>query len=212
MLRILLVAPGTGLQTTAEVRDLSTLHRVTILSDVVSVRDVFTAARSPHDVIHFATHGDEDGVQLSDGILRDTDILQLARSTEAKLVFFNSCNAGRLAHNLIGHGVPLAMHTNVELADSAAWKMPLAYYGAVQRLGNGTPISYIRAFALASDGEGAYGMAIDPEMVIDWATMAAAVTHLAAHPPLTPWQRAIMIGASVLVLWLLVLSWLAIWA
>ena len=206
MLRILLVAPGTGLQTTAEVRDLSTLHRVTILSDTVTVRDVFTAARGRYDVIHLATHSDDTSVQLSDGILRDSDLLQIARSASAKLVFFNSCRAGRLAYNLVGHGVPLAIHTNVELVDSAAWKMPLAYYGAVDELGNGTPLSYVRAFVLANDGEGDYGLAVDPELAISWATMAYAATHLAAQPPLSQWQRYVMIGMAVIVFWLLALS------
>ena len=84
--------------------------------------------------------------------------------------------------------------------------MPLAYYGAVDELGNGTPLSYVRAFALANDGEGDYGLAVDPELAISWATMAYAATHLAAQPPLSQWQRYVMIGMAVIVFWLLALS------
>lgn len=206
MLRILLVAPGLGLQTTNEMRDLTTLHRVTVLSDKVLARDVYSAARGGYDVIHYAGHSNSEQVELSDGHMIDTDLLQIARISGAKMVFFNSCLAGRLAHYLVGHGVPLAIHTNVDLVDADAWKMPLAFYGAVDRLGNSTPSAYIRAFADANDGEGLYGMAMQADLVIGWAQMASLNIVRSAHPSLQRWQWGIVAAIVGITVWLTLLS------
>lgn len=206
-LRILLVAPALGLHTTPEVRDLTRLHRVTVLGDIVSVRDVMREAGSPYEVIHYAGHSNDKEVELSNGFLDDADLLQITRSSGAKLVFFNSCRAGRLAHYLVGHGVPLAAHTNVDLEDADAWKFPLAFYSAVARLGNGSAQAYVRAFVEANDGEGHYGLAIAPELAASWAALSAAgIRDAVAHQGLTRRQWVTFAMVGVLVLWLLILS------
>lgn len=205
MLKILLVAPNLGLNVTPEVRDLTTLHRVTVLSDAVTTRDVVQYARSNFDVIHFSTHSDERVVSLSGSdYLSDTDILQIARSSRAKLVFFNSCKAGRLAHYLVGHGVPLAVHTNMELEDADAWKFPLAFYDAVDRLGNTTPIVYVRAFEEANDGEGLYGLAVSPGVAIVWATISAV--QVVQKSRMSRAQIWTLVAVSIFFIWLIVLS------
>lgn len=212
MLRILLVAPGLGLQTTAEVRDLTTLHRVTVLSDIVTRRDVYQAAGGGYDVIHFSSHSNDERVSLSGNeCLTDTDLLQVARIAGAKLVFFNSCYAGRLAHYLMGHGVALAIHTNQELQDADAWTFPAAFYGAVARLGNGRASAYVRAFSEANDGGGLYGLAIAPDVARAWASAAEVVGAPTVPPPperpaLTRLQWGIMAFAAIVVGWLLILS------
>lgn len=212
MLRILLIAPALGLHTTPEVRDLSSVHRVTVLSDAVTARDVFQAARGGFDVIHYSTHSSAQLVQLTGDILTDTDLLQVARMAGAKLVFFNSCHAGRLAHYLVGHGVPLAVHTNVELPDADAWKMPLAYYGAVDRLGNGRVAAYVRAFADANDGEGLYGLAIAPDVALAWAALTQIASPAVVERPRWTWRQVwFMAGIVLVVVWLTLLSLLYTW-
>ena len=208
VLRILLVAPGLGLQTTAEVRDLTTLHSVTVLSDVVTVRDVYQkAGGGRYEAIHYASHSNEQMVELSNNqFLIDNDLLQIARMSGAKLVFFNSCYAGRLAHYLVGHGVQLAVHTNLDIQDEEAWKFPLAFYGAVARLGNGRAAAYVHAYQESSDGEGTYGLAISPDVASAWATLSAAGIHEATHTGFSNRQWAIMAGVAFVLLWLLALS------
>lgn len=210
MLRILLVAPALGLHTTPEVRDLSSVHRVTVLSDAVTSRDVYQAARGGYDVIHYSTHSNETHVELSGETLLDTDLLQIARISGAKLVYFSSCFAGRLAHYLVGHGVPVVIHTNTALPDADAWKFPLGFYAAVDRLGNGKPATYVKAFAEAGDGEGLYGLAIAPLLAGAWADSTTVPLMIA--PARQPWNRQQTVWyvlMTVFVVWLLVLS---IWA
>lgn len=210
MLRILLVAPSVqGLHTSAEVRDLSALHRVTVLSEQVTARDVYQAARGGYDVIHFATHSDEYRVKLSDQeSLMDHDLLQVARIAGAKCIVFNSCSAGRLAHYLIGHEVPLAVHTNRALQDEDAWKFPLGFYQAIDRLGNSKPEAYVRAFASANDGEGLYGLGIAPELALAWATGASNFAGM-QRVKFSRRQWVVLAVATVIVIWLLLLS---VWA
>lgn len=209
MLRILLIVPSLGLQTTSEVRDLTGLHRVTVLGDTVTARDVYQAARAGSDVIHYAGHSDENGVQLNEGeSLDDSDLLQIARISGAKCIFFNSCYAGRLAHYLVGHGVPLAVHTNVSLEDPDAWKLPLAFYRAVDRLGNGRIQAYVKAYAESSDGEGMYGLAISPLLVSTWAD-GSSDFEASRRRAFSQRQWAAFIAVAGFVIWLLVLS---IWA
>ena len=204
MLRILLVAPETGLQTQAEVRDLTSVHRVTVLSETVSARDVYQAARAGYDVIHYSTHSDEFRVVLSGKEeLLDHDLLQIARIAGLKCNVFNSCHAGRLAHYLVGHDVPLAVHTNRALPDADAWKFPLAFYSAIERLGNTHSEAYVRAFASASDSEGLYGLAIAPDLALRWAMQRSEEPE---RKPLTPRQWLLMGGVTLAVIWLLVLS------
>lgn len=45
----------------------------------------------PYDIIWFATHGDEKGVYLTDGILSISEITTMIRSAGAQLTVFNTC-------------------------------------------------------------------------------------------------------------------------
>lgn len=47
--------------------------------------------RDPFDIIWFATHGDEKGVYLTDGILSISEITTMIRSAGARLTVFNTC-------------------------------------------------------------------------------------------------------------------------
>jgi hypothetical protein len=208
-IRILLVVPGLGLSTTSEIRDITGLHQVTVLNDVVTSRDIFREARTGFDIIHFASHSDEKRVSLSNAeYLVDNDLVQLARISGAKLVFFNSCSAGRLACYLIGHGVPLAVHTNTELDDVNAWKFPLAFYGAMANINSNTTHAYIRAFDRTNDGEGIYGLAISPSAILLWAAMAADPTWTSQERTKSEFRQwAIQAVIAGVLLILLAMSW-----
>jgi hypothetical protein len=53
--------------------------------------------RDPFDIIWFATHGDEQGVYLTDGILNASELTSLVRSSTAQLTVFNTCSSRSVA-------------------------------------------------------------------------------------------------------------------
>lgn len=176
-LNILLIAPNQrNLNSIPEIRMLSSIHKVQVLSGNVTSQDVFQAARASHvDVIHFATHGGPDGVTLSSveysesGIankivntLSPEDIVQIAKLSKAKLLFFNACNTGKLASYATRRGIEYAISANEEVTEEDAWKFPLTFYEFIgtQPEHNGD-INFALTFDRAEGGDGLYSFSIN---------------------------------------------------
>jgi hypothetical protein len=197
MPRVLLVAPDQpGINQIPEIRLLTgnPRHSVTVYNGPVSARDVYEAARGRYDVIHFATHGDENSLSLSNGdLLTADDIARLGRQSKAQLVFFSSCHAQVLASAIVRRGIPLAVKTNIELLDSDAWKVPLAFYDAIADMDD-----IPRAFIHASDSNGSYGLEIDPQRLVEMSSLIKINPRVAVG-------SAVAIGFSVVALTLSVL-------
>lgn len=205
-MRVLIVAPGQpGLNTVPEVRLIQSWHHTSTLNGEVTAQDVYQAARdTAFDIIHFATHGGPDGVALSGGVLLTAeDIAQVVRLKETPELFFNACSTGSLAAYAVRHGVRTAICAEVDILDSAAWKLPLAFYSARRNGHAGDPVG---AYIIADSGDGEYSLHIAPEYVRDLERAAAA-----APPALPAISRAevlrwlgLAVGLSVALSWLIV--------
>jgi hypothetical protein len=177
-MRILLVAPDHyEIDAAPEIRILSGIHNVEILSGAVSAKDVFQAARASNkDVVHFATHGGPDHILLStiekverDGTISKTreiltaeDVVQVAKLCQAQLIFFNACNTGKLASYSTRRGISFAISANEEFKDREAWKFPVTFYEFIEgrSLGSHEEFNFAKAFDRAENGDGTYSFII----------------------------------------------------
>jgi len=200
---VLIIAPDQGgLHTIPEVRLIQSFHHTSTLNGEVTAADVYQCAReTAFDIIHFATHGGPEGVQLSGGaILTAEDIAQVARLKETPELFFNSCNSGRLASYAVRHGVRTAICAEVDILDSQAWKLPLAYYSTRRNGHAGDPIG---AYIMADSGDGDYSLHIAPDYVRDLQRVAAAAP--VAQPAVSRVEMLRWLAFAVLAA--VVLSW-----
>ena len=150
-MNVLLVAPQTSLPYAAdEVAAVASALKAVPLLGHVTVRSVTTLISTRQwDVIWFATHGDRDGVLLSDGAkLSTSQITQATRNSGAGLLVLNSCDSVATAnqvHEELGIDV---VCTIVEVPDVEAFTTA-AYFA--QRLSEGKSVA--EAYALAKPGQ-----------------------------------------------------------
>lgn len=92
---VALIAPALDLDSASlEVRAITSALPTSPLIGVVTVMDVMQLiTRQSWDVLWFATHGTAQGVQLSDGILTISMLIQLVRNSDADLVVLNTCES-----------------------------------------------------------------------------------------------------------------------
>ena len=186
-MRVLLVAPDQpGINGIAEVRAITSQHRVMVLNGPVSVADVYDAARhGRYDILHFAAHSHDRELDLSAGeVMTPEDVAQVGRNAGAKLIFFNSCRSGLLADYVIRHGVAFAIHSNIELPDDDAWKMPSVFYDFVAEQRDRNAVDYASAFEQADAGDGVYGLSVAIDRCSSWeplmVRLQASETRIAA--------------------------------
>lgn len=109
---VLLIAPNVGLEkATEEARAVASSLGAFQLVGKVDRDDVLSAIeqnRRQWDIIWFATHGTEKGVELSDGTLPTDELVALVRNTQAELVVINTCSSryiGLELHDELGVSV-----------------------------------------------------------------------------------------------------------
>ena len=176
MTRILIIAPDlAGIDAINEERRIQQWHDAAILHGTVTADDIYRALQEKnYEVLHFATHGGPDGIQLSGGALLDAeDIGQFVRLRETKGVFFSACQTGRLASYAVRHGAQWAVSSEVDLPDAEAWKLAAAFY-AHQR--NGNSKDFVGAYVLADSGDGDYALHVNPLYLQQLQAQAALVT------------------------------------
>ena len=165
-MRILLIAPDQpDINNIPEIRALSDTHQTTVLNGRVSNQDIYNyIGRSAYDVVHFATHqaATEDAfdkILLSNGELLDlAAVTHIAKLSNARLIFFNLCNASRFAAYLVRHGVPACIYTTLALKDSNAWQTPWHFYEEARRQEKVNPhVELRRIFDQVDPGDGIYG-------------------------------------------------------
>lgn len=105
--RTLIVAPKSDLSLVEdEVMQVNNLLGGTLLTGYQStVHGFLTMARQEFDIVWFATHGDDKGVYLNDGILETSELTAFVRSMNAQLTVFNTCSS---------KGVALALHDELQ--------------------------------------------------------------------------------------------------
>lgn len=167
MLKILLVAPDfSDIDNMPEIRDLSRMHKVAVYSGVVVPRDLYEYCRTNTvDVIHIASHSDngydDNGrpiIQLSEGtVLTPQDVVSLAHSCGAKLLFINTCTSAVFAAYATRRGVPSSIYTTVNIRDANAWKAPMRFYSTLEVMQRGNAVDYHAAYIESIPDDGSYG-------------------------------------------------------
>ena len=190
--RVLIVsADSPGIDSVREVRFIQGIHHTSLLHGTVTEADIFAVCRdTAFDIIHFASHGGPEGVQLSNGEIMDANsIATVARLRETEGLIFNSCEAAVLANYAVRHGVRWALSADGVLENDDAWKLPAAFYGALR---NGHSRDIVGAFILADGGDGKYGLRWNPLYIQELqraAALAATIPHAAR--PLSRQEAAI---------------------
>ena len=123
-MNVLVIAPDFGLPAAAdEVRAISLALHPVILNGTVNRRDVINAINSRFwDVLWFVTHGDERGIQLSDGHLSISDLTAVVRASGAHLVVLNTCSS-RVVGLELHYELRVSVITTVgEIDDTTAYQ------------------------------------------------------------------------------------------
>ena len=104
-LNVLIIAPEHPdlSHVAAEVAAYKRNHHVVALEGVVRDLDIANAVEEgPYDVIVFASHGAENGIVLSDGMLSLEAAQQYVRRSGATLAVLNTCDGENVGYQLIG--------------------------------------------------------------------------------------------------------------
>lgn len=185
-MHLLLVAPGrTGVELNQipEIREITRLHRTTVLNGPVTIEHIEASTRNDeYDIIHFATHTINDGqwdkLALSDGLIMNMhDIGSVARMASAQLVFFNMCNSARFATYLVAHGITNAVYTTLDLDDADAWRMPLRFYQHIARQEQLGHVDFFEAFRRTHPNGGIYGYISDGSVENDLAVEVSRLSE-----------------------------------
>lgn len=97
--RVLVVAPKTDLPLAPDevMQVVNTLGAKILQGHEATIHGFLSIIRDPFDIVWFATHGDEKGVYLSDGILESSEITTLVRACGASLCVLNTCASRSVA-------------------------------------------------------------------------------------------------------------------
>jgi hypothetical protein len=209
-IRILLVCPDVpGVDAIPEVRRIQAWHDCSTLYGNVTVEDVYRLCQEKQfDVIHFATHGGPDGIQLSKGVtMTSEEISQCLRLRETKGLFLNACRTGRVASYAVRHGATWAISSEIDLPDDQAWKLASAFYSH-QR--NGNAKNFVGAYILADSGDGEYTLTVSPTWIQEM-EKAVSISATSPHTALATLTRTealrfgmLLIAASVVLSYLIV--------
>lgn len=138
-MRVLLVAPRTNLLLAdEEVQDVvnSGLDVARLLQgEINQVELTREIRRGNFDVLWFCTHGTEQGVQLSDGLLTISALTQLVRG-RFNLVVLNSCSSVYAAQQIQNETTAAVVCTIVEIPDMDAYRTGSLFAHALARLGD----------------------------------------------------------------------------
>lgn len=162
-MKILLIAPKhRTLDQIPEIRQLTSLHRTTVMNGDITVQDIFDEVRDyEYDIIHFATHltnESHDEMYISDSeTMNLVDTENILKLGKVKLVFFNFCNSARFATYVTNRGIPCAIYTTIEIPDRTAWRFPLAFYEQLKRKEIDKLFSFLDIYEAAAPSDGTYG-------------------------------------------------------
>lgn len=150
-MNVLLIAPESGLAEVAdEVRAISVALRPVILNGTVTRRDVLEALRGhAWDVIWFATHGDQAGIELSDGYVSVSDLTAVVRTSGAWLVVLNTCASRMVGLELHYELNVSVITTQTDIQDATAYQT-----GALLAQALAESKDPVKAFNASKPGQG----------------------------------------------------------
>jgi hypothetical protein len=120
----LIVAPKSNLSfANSEVQRIANagFPSVKLLIDNVTIREVMDALSDPFDAIWFISHGDSDGIELEDGTLTSSLLIQCLRQTSPKLIVLNTCSSLRVGIRLYESLRCAVVSTIIEIPDLTAF-------------------------------------------------------------------------------------------
>lgn len=149
-MNVLLVAPDVGLPgAVQEVRVVSMALHPVILNGQVTRRDVLDALASHvWDVVWFATHGDENGIVLSDGAVSISDLTAIMRNSGAHLAVLNSCSS-----RYVGMEMWYELGIDVITTETAADDLSAFQVGALLARNLATGMSVEQAYERSKPGQ-----------------------------------------------------------
>ena len=130
-MRILLIVPDLGLSVDSEIEWITRSYHTEVLGGIVTPARIFEhIAGRRFDIVHFGSHGDENGIMLSAKTQMNMfEVERLARTVGATLLYLNSCSSARLAQFAVDQGVPAVIASTHALDDSViAWSVATAFY------------------------------------------------------------------------------------
>lgn len=97
--RTLVIAPTSDLaMVMSEVQQVVNLLGAKMLQGPeATLYDVLQMLAEPFDIVWFATHGDEKGIYLSDGLMSTSEITTMIRASGAQLTVLNTCSSRNVA-------------------------------------------------------------------------------------------------------------------
>jgi hypothetical protein len=147
--RVLLIVPESGLGVIPEVDAMFDMgYTPQVVQGPVTRERLFQVIRSrSFDIIHYAGHASRDGIQLSDGLLDGSALVQIAKNVNAQLVFLNGCDTVELGQMLVDEHVQTVICTLSSVSDVVARETSQLFY---------------KAFAQTGDMRAAYNMSKPP--------------------------------------------------
>lgn len=122
-MKVLLVAPRTDLVYVDE--EVQAIMRsgldVTPLFGKVTHNDVLREVEKAYDVLWLCTHGSNDGLLLSDGLLQTSLLVALVRE-KFKLIFLNTCKSYEVAQMIQNETSAEVIATIIEVPDREAFQ------------------------------------------------------------------------------------------
>lgn len=145
-MRVLLVAPRTDLlyvdkEVQAVLR--SGLAVTPLIGEVTSTDLINEIKNGDHDVLWFATHGNANGVLLSDGTLSASELVPLVRE-RFRLVFLNSCGSLQTAQMIQEEANTDVICTILEVPDRQAFQTGSLFASALNTVGD-VGVAYMRS-------------------------------------------------------------------
>lgn len=100
-LRTLTVSPKTDLlMVEAEVAAVVNHLHASILTGQVTSENLLSKLEEQWDIVWFATHGDENGIYLSDGPISSDVLVPFMRTANASLIVLNTCSSINVAQDI----------------------------------------------------------------------------------------------------------------
>lgn len=155
MIRILLIAQPSGLEKVgAEVQAIVNTDDldVTLLQSGVTIAVLLDFNWAGYEVIWFAAHGTEAGIQIGDEILDIETLTSLLLQSDAGLVFINTCASERIAEQIYAACNIPVICTIAPTEDATAYVVGRRFARALAR-SNG---NYRRAYELSAGGNKNY--------------------------------------------------------
>lgn len=153
---MLLIAPQTNLEFPAvEVQNVANALRPRLLIGNVTLAQVVEElGRAEYKVVWFATHGDAEGILLSDGKLTPEQLAQVLRPCPPRLLFLNTCssfNVAMVVHDSVNTAV---VGTICDLPDRDAFVTGSVLARVIERqLANGGDLDVNAAYQESKPGQ-----------------------------------------------------------